>query len=78
MEIDKVNSSYKRKKQYATDPIFVAPEEKAIGVAWTTKFDPQVDVPLHYQKQCTWQFVSIRKTISTLFAQPRFKKMYYM
>lgn len=62
-----MNSSYKRKKYIEKDSLYVKPKTYAIGVRWDGKLKKFV--------QCSFQYVSIEKTIKSLFTQRQFHEL---
>lgn len=76
-QIHKFNTQHKRNKQQNIDKMYVAPEEKSIGSKWRTKIDGQKIIPAHSIVQPTFQFISIVKTLQSLFLHPDFKKIYF-
>lgn len=76
-QIHEMSSQYKRNKQQSKNKIYVATEEKSIGNKWRSKYDSEKIIPAHDIVQPTFQFVSIIKTIQSLFLQPEFKKQYF-
>lgn len=67
--ISMMNSSYKRKKILQKDPLYVKPKTSAIGIRW--------DGNLKTFVQCTFEYVSIQKTIQSLFTQREFRALYF-
>lgn len=76
-KIHQYDSSYKREKELLASERYVPPIEKAIGLKWKTKVDLRSGLPNHTIVQPTFQYVSILSTLSSLFKQPTFKKMYF-
>lgn len=78
-KISQNKSTYLRKKQFKASESYVAPKECAIGLRWEMKkckrFGKVRKIPRLVQ--CTFQFVSIVETISSLFKSEEFKKMYF-
>lgn len=64
-----MNSNYKRKKYLQKDALYVKPKSCAIGVRW--------DGNLKTFVQCTFEYVSIQKTIESLFKQREFRELYF-
>lgn len=56
--------------------IFVAAEERTLGVKWMCKLDPSRDIPNHVLTQTTFHYVPILDTLKALFNQPSFRKVY--
>lgn len=68
---------YKRKKQLEKNPLFVQPQEKAVGIKWVSNTAPSSDLSDWNKRQTTCQFVSMIKTIQSLFACNQFSEMYF-
>lgn len=71
------NTQYKRNKLQKQNISFVAPEEKAIGLKWIEKSTAEKVIPKHQLTQTTLQYISIFKTLKSLFQQEDFKTMYF-
>lgn len=54
-----VNTIYKRTKKLKRDEFFVEPAEKAIGLRWKTKKNPETEIPNHRLEQSTFQYAPI-------------------
>lgn len=76
-QFNQCDTRYKRKKEKMKDAAYVDPREMGIGLKWQTKITPERELPYHYLDQSTFQYVSIVKTIETLFSNEHFYKMYF-
>lgn len=75
--INEIDSHSKLIKKIKSDPHFVEPIEKSIGLKWkAAKVDPQTNIPDHGLTQPTFQFVSILKTLESVFKNKDFENMY--
>lgn len=77
-QIAKNKSSYLRNKRFQTNEFYVAPKECAVGLRWEMK---KVKRNGKFRKiprliQCTFQFVSIVETLTSLFKCKEFQEMY--
>lgn len=75
--IRNMNTQYKRDKKCESNPLYVPPQEKAIGVKWTTCVDPKTKAPFYKQIQATFHYVPIKDTLLSLFRIPKFKELYF-
>lgn len=71
-----IDTIYKQKKIRNENVFYVEPIEKPIGLKWKSKLDPSTGIPDHKLTQTTFHYVSILKTLTTLFSQQNFKEMY--
>lgn len=76
-ELRKFDTKHKRNKLCEKNPLFVKPQEMAIGTHWETqrKFDLELIVPNH--KQSSFQYVPITKTLQSLFSRHEFRQSYF-
>lgn len=74
-KLKQIHSSYKRKKRLLNNPWYVPPQEKSIGLKWCTKESP--DIPNYVLAQTTFQYISIKDTLLSLFLKPSFKKVFF-
>lgn len=70
-------TTYRRLQELKTNPLFVEPIERVIGVQWKTNISPEQPIPDHQLNQTTFQFVSIMDTLKSLFTRSDFKKVYF-
>lgn len=75
-KLQKMNTQPKRDIFFEKNDNFVRPEEKSIGVHWEMRKDSASGLRLPTQIQSKYQFVSITKTLISLFEQENFKQMY--
>lgn len=71
------NTKFKRDRHREKNPLYVQPEEKAVGLKWRTKCHPETDLPDHKLVQPTFQHVPIGKTLRSLFQNGEFSRMYF-
>lgn len=76
-KLEKYDTTCKMKKELRRNSLFVEPEEKSIGNKWKTVRDAHSDLPDHKIIQSTFQYVSIEKSISSLFSQKEFSDVYF-
>lgn len=74
-EFKKVKNSYRRNKLYASDELYVPPQEKAVGTRWELIRDSS-NQAIPRIIQCTFQYVSILDTLRSLFKKDEFKSIY--
>lgn len=72
-KINSFKSDYLRNKILNENPYYVAPVEKAMGLAWQTKYTVGFDLLDHQIKQTTFHVVPIAGTLKSLFLNPNFK-----
>lgn len=75
-KINSCKSDYLRNKMLNKNPYYVAPVEKAMGLAWQTKYTPGFDLLDHQIKQTTFHVVPIASTLKSLFLIPDFKEKF--
>lgn len=56
--------------------LYVEPEEKSSGYKWIKVFDKEKEVTVSETVQTTFQFISIIKTLKSLFSDPEFERFY--
>lgn len=72
----KVCNVYKRNRLYASNELYVPPQENAIGTRWELiRDDSNRAIPQIIQ--CTFQYVSILGTLRSLFKKEEFKSIYF-
>lgn len=76
-KFENYSSTYRRKKEVSKNEIYVEPEEKSIGIKWKTTRNYITDLPNNKLINATFQYVSIIKTIKSLFLQPDFSELYF-
>lgn len=77
-KIMSIDSDYKLKNEIKTHPMYVKPDELAIGLKWKKpKMNEKTQIPSHSMTQTTFQFVSPIKTLKACFANKDFKKCYF-
>lgn len=76
-EVKKYDTTFKRNNIFEKNKLFVRPKEVAIGTHWETKRDRTVQkmYPLHTQS--SFQYMSIMKTLKSLFLRKEFKQLYF-
>lgn len=76
-EIDLFNSRHKREKRIIVNPLYVAPQEKAIGTRIEQKWDKTGHTERPFLIQSTLQMVSIISSLKSFFARPENLNMYF-
>lgn len=76
-KLNEIGTSYKRKKRLRNHAWYVPPKENAISLKWCTKDNPNVDIPNYVLAQTTFQYISIKDTLLSLFRKPSFKKVFF-
>lgn len=76
-QIKSNNSQFKRNKIQKQNNLYVAPEEKAIGLKWIEKSSVDKDIRQHQLTQTTFQYIPIVKTLKSLFQRDDFRNMYF-
>lgn len=71
------NTRFKRDHRREKNPLYVQPEEKAVGLKWRTKCRAETDLPDHKLVQPTFQHVPIAKTLRSLFQNEEFGRVYF-
>ncbi|XP_036339979.1 uncharacterized protein LOC118749290, partial [Rhagoletis pomonella] len=75
--IKNFSSNYKRSEMYKKDELYVEPVSKPLGGRWDIKTNRSSDKSYKHYVECTFQYVPIVDTISTLFKNKSFKNLYY-
>lgn len=70
------DSSYKRKEDIEKNTNYVKPIEKVIGLKWKDTSNPKQIIRDFKLVQTRFQFVPISETLSSLFKDQNFRKMY--
>lgn len=76
-KIKGVSTRYRREKLMKKQLNFVPATAKSIDVKWKSKRALNSDLPCYDLPQTTFQYVSIKRTLQSLFAQPEFAKTYF-
>lgn len=76
-QLNKLSTEYKRKKDYANNPQYVAPVEKAVGLRTEMMYDKNLQKKVPRIIQSTFQYIPILETLRTLFSDENFKKTYF-
>lgn len=76
-ELLKCSTRYKRDKQLSKSELYVAPEEKAIGVRWTSARLPNSFVSIPRLISNIFHEIPIIKSIISLFERDDFRKEYF-
>lgn len=71
------DSTYKYKKTFSNNELFVAPREIAIGTRWELKRCKNTNIAIPKLIQSKFQYISIVETIVSLFKRPDFKEAYF-
>lgn len=75
-ELRKFNTNYKRNKNYENDPLYVAPQDKAIGTRWEMVADKKNLSTFPKRIQSPFSYVSMIETIKSLFLREDFVRAY--
>lgn len=75
-KMDKVCSAYKRLQIAEANPLYVPPNECAIGTRWEMVVDKTSSKRYRQSVQSTFQYVPIIDTLKSIFADPSFVKLY--
>lgn len=70
------NSTYKRKQNYENSPLYVPPQEKAIGTRSEMVADKRNFTSAPHIMQSSFQYVSIKETIKSLFLRDDFLRAF--
>lgn len=73
-KLSKYSTDFKRCKQYEASDSYVSPQQLSLGVRWESKKSDAVSIPSLIQ--CKYQYVSICKTIKSLFQRADFRDVY--
>lgn len=76
-EIESFTSRYKREKKIAKNPLYVAPQERAIGTRIELIFDKEKQIEKPQLIQSTFQTVSIIGSLKAFFSRPENMGMYF-
>lgn len=68
---------YKRKQHIQSKDTYVAPEELTLGVRWETAKKNVAAAMVHTLVPCKFQYISIIKTIISLFQRDDFRNAYF-
>lgn len=71
-KIETYNTSYKRNKDLSENPSYVEPVDYGIGTRWEPVLDKETGKRTLCRIQSTFQYVSICKTLESMFAKKRF------
>lgn len=72
-KITELSTAYKRKKRLLKYSSLVQPEEIGMGLKWRSNNQPDCDIPNHTIAQTTFQYISIKQTLFSLFQKPSFE-----
>lgn len=76
-EIEKLNTMPKLKNIIKKHPVFVGPNELAIGLKWKgAAIDPETQIPNHEMTEATFHYVPILKTLASVFGDQQFIAKY--
>lgn len=76
-KLKELGSKFKRKKLNSRNSNYVPPKEISMGVKWKSKVSGHGAIPDHTLHQTSYQYVSIVKTLQTLFLNESFQKAYF-
>lgn len=76
IKLSKFSTVYKRNRKYNNNPLFVSPQEKAIGTRWEMIPDKENSKSTPRLIQSSFQYVSIIETIRSLFLREDFKRAF--
>lgn len=75
-EMETYKSRYKRRKKMRSNPLYIEPSEKAVGVRVEMIFDKSAGEERPCLIQSSLQYVSIIETLKSFFACPENREMY--
>lgn len=73
-KLSEFSTDYKRRQQYESSELYVAPQEFSLNVRWENK--TKEGVSMASLVQCKYQYVSITETIISLFRRTDFRDAY--
>lgn len=76
-EIETFKSRYKRRKKVRSNPLYVEPSERAVGVRVEMIFDKSVGEEIPRLIQSSFQYISIIEILKTFFACMGNRQMYF-
>lgn len=68
------STNFKRCKMYESSERYVSPQQMALGIRWENERNELITTPSLVQ--CKFQYVSISKTIVSIFQRPDFREVY--
>lgn len=76
LQLENVNTKYKRQKVMQSSIAYVEPEEKSSGFKWITETNKKTNQPHRNVIQSTFMYISIKKTLLSLFNNEDFEQLY--
>lgn len=76
-EIDSFKSRFKRRKKIISNPLYVEPSEKAVGVRVEMIFDKSTGEERPCLIQSSLQYISMIKTLEAFFVCPENRRTYF-
>lgn len=76
-EIDAVKSRYRRRKKMSSNPLYVHPSERAVGVRVEMLVDKSTGNTMPSLIQCSLQQISLIDTLKSFFACPENRRIYF-
>lgn len=76
-EFSLYNTDYKFNKTVCSNSSYVHPEERVVGTRYELKRDKNTNISVPRLIQSTLQYVSIVKTLESLFRDEEFRKIYF-
>lgn len=76
-KLHKFNTAYKRNNTYENSPLYVSPQDKAIGTRWEMVADKDNINSQPNLMQCSFQYVPIIDTIRSLFLRDDFSRAFH-
>lgn len=77
-ELQECATRYKRDKKISKNKLYVAPEEKVIGLRWISQKLPETSVSVPRLIPNVFQKISLIKSIISLFEREDFRKEYFL
>lgn len=75
-ELDNINSTYRRQKIMKNSKKYVEPIELSSGFKFNLETDKLTGKQIRSTVQCTFQYISVLKTLTALFTDESFEKLY--
>lgn len=73
-KLSEYSTNFKRCKMYESSEQYVAPQQLALGIRWENERNELIMTPSLVQ--CKFQYISITKTIVSIFQRPDFREVY--
>lgn len=76
-EIETFKSRFKRRKRMESNPLYVEPSEKAVGVRVEMIFDKSMGLERPHLIQSSLQYITLIDTLKSFFANPENRRIYF-